>query len=115
MYVMLFSFLKDAIVDFGQNKMDDCLAKCWEVQAQAMRHNSGNWPFLLTKAFYIISAVYRKAKEFDKADEYMERSSEVITLRIKLIYGKAFEKFVFLVKEIFQFNTRITPLNSRTQ
>ena len=87
---MLFSFLKEAIVDFGQNKMDDCLAKCWEVQAQAMRHNSGNWPFLLTKAFYIISAVYRKAKEFDKADEYMERSSEVITLKIKLICGKAY-------------------------
>ena len=90
MYIMLLSFLKEAIVDFGQNKMDDCLAKCWEVQAQAMRHNSGNWPFLLTKAFYIISAVYRKAKEFDKADEYMERSSEVITLKIKLICGKAY-------------------------
>ena len=96
MHLMLFSFLKEAIVDFGQNKMEDCLAKCWEVQAQAMHHNSGNWPFLLTKAFYIISAVYRKAKEFDKAEEYMERSSEVITLKIRLIYGKAFEKLFVL-------------------
>ena len=90
MHLMLFSFLKEAIVYYGQNKMEDCLAKCWEVQAQAMHHNSGNWPFLLTKAFFIISAVYRKAKEFDKAEEYMERSSEVITLKIRLIYGKAF-------------------------
>ena len=57
--------------------MDDCLATCWDVCARATRHNSGNWPFILTKAFYIISAVYRQAKDFETANEYMEKSSEV--------------------------------------
>ena len=61
--------------------MEDCLEKCWEVHARAMLHNSGNWPFLMTKAFYIISAVYRQRKEFDKAEEFMERSSEVINFK----------------------------------
>jgi len=70
--------LEEAIIYFGQNKMDDCLATCWDVCARATRHNSGNWPFLLTKAFYIISAVYRQAKEFGKANEYMEKSSECL-------------------------------------
>ena len=69
--------------------MEDCLEKCWEVHARAMRHNSGNWPFLMTKAFYIISAVYRQRKEFDKADEFMERSSEVINFK-KSVYSSFF-------------------------
>ena len=57
--------------------MEDCLATCRDVCEHATRLNSGNWPFLLAKAFYIISAVYRQAKEFDKANEYMEKSTEV--------------------------------------
>ena len=84
-----FALVKEAIIYFGQNKMDDCLATCWDVCARATRHNSGNWPFLLTKAFYIISAVYRQAKEFGKANEYMEKSSEVSTCTMPL-----FEIFV---------------------
>ena len=64
--------------------MENCLEKCWEVRARVMRHNSGNWPFLMTKAFYIISAMYRQRKEFDKADEFLERSSEVINLKKSL-------------------------------
>ena len=57
------------MIYFGQNKMDDCLAKCWDVCA---RNHSGIWPFILTKALYIIWAVYRQAKEFDQANEYMD-------------------------------------------
>ena len=64
--------------------MENCLEKCWEVHARAVRHNSGNWPFLMTKAFYIISAMYRQRKEFDKADEFLERSSEVNNLKKSL-------------------------------
>ena len=64
-------------MNFGQNKMDDCQAICQDVCDYLTRHNSGNWPFLLTKAFYIISAIYRQAGQFDKADEYMEWSCEV--------------------------------------
>lgn len=68
--------LEEAIMNFGQNKMDDCQAICEDVCDYLTRHNSGNWPFLLTKAFYIISAIYRQAGQFDKADEYMEWSCE---------------------------------------
>lgn len=64
-------------MNFGQNKMDDCRAICEDVCAAATCHNSGNWPFLLTKAFYVMSATYRQARQFDQADEYMERSCEV--------------------------------------
>ncbi|XP_068691646.1 uncharacterized protein [Montipora foliosa] len=70
--------LEEAIMNFGQNKMDDCLATCQDVCADATRHNSGNWPFLQAKACYIISAVYRQAKQFDVANEYMEKSSECL-------------------------------------
>ena len=69
-------------MNFGQNKMDDCLATCQAVCARATRHNSGNWPFLQAKACYIISAVYRQAKQFDVANEYMEKSSEVLVFAI---------------------------------
>jgi len=54
----------------------------------------------MTKAFYIISAVYRQRKEFDKADEFMERSSEVINFK------KAFTDRFSCVK-FFQVNARI--------
>ena len=79
LFICLFRYclLKEAIIYFGQNKMEDCLAACRDVCARATRHNSGNWPFLTAKAFYIISAVYRQAKEFEQAKEYMEKSSEV--------------------------------------
>ncbi|XP_068741172.1 uncharacterized protein [Montipora capricornis] len=70
--------LEEAIMNFGQNKMDDCLATCQYVCARATRHNSGNWPFLQAKAYYIISAVYRQAEDFDLANEYMEKSSECL-------------------------------------
>lgn len=72
--------LEEAIMNFGQNKMDDCQAICQEICAAATCHNSGNWPFLLTKAFYIMSAIYRQARQFDQADEYMERSCECTEL-----------------------------------
>ena len=78
--------------------MEDCLEKCWEVHARAMRHNSGNWPFLMTKAFYIISAVYRQRKEFDKADEFMERSSEVINCKKLLTVLFSCVEFFFRLK-----------------
>lgn len=71
------NLVKEAIMQFGQNKMDDCMATCRGVCARATRLNSGNWPFLQTKAFYIMSAVYRQAKDFDLANEYMEYSTEV--------------------------------------
>ena len=37
---MLFSSLKEAIIFFRQNKMNECLATCWDVCARATRHNS---------------------------------------------------------------------------
>ena len=64
-------------MQFAQNNMDDCLAICRDVAARANRLNSGNWPFLLTKAFYIISAIHRQAEYFDLSAEYMENSTEV--------------------------------------
>jgi len=70
------NLVKEAIMQFGQNKMDDCMATCRGVCARATRLNSGNWPFLQTKAFYIMSAVYRQGKDFDLANEYMEYSIE---------------------------------------
>ena len=57
--------------------MDDCLAICRDVDARANRSNSGNWPFLMTKAYYIISAIHRQAENFDLSAEYMENSTEV--------------------------------------
>ncbi|XP_020612936.1 uncharacterized protein LOC110051255 isoform X1 [Orbicella faveolata] len=74
--LLLAVLLEEAIMQFGQNKMDDCMATCRGVCARATRLNSGNWPFLQTKAFYIMSAVYRQAKDFDLANEYMEYSTE---------------------------------------
>ena len=64
-------------MQFAQNKMDDCLAICRDVAARANRSNSGNWPFLMTKAYYIISAIHRQAENFDLSAEYMENSTEV--------------------------------------
>lgn len=75
--ILFYNLVKEAIMQFGQNKMDDCMATCRDVCARATRYNSGNWPFLQTKAFYIMSAVYRQAKDFDLANEYMEYSTEV--------------------------------------
>lgn len=77
-YLFRYCLLQEAIIYFGQNKMEDCLAACRDVCARAMRHNSGNWLFLTAKAFYIISAVHRQAREFEQAKEYMEKSSEVV-------------------------------------
>ena len=75
--ILFCNLVKEAIMQFGQNKMDDCMTTCRDVCARATRYNSGNWPFLQTKAFYILSAVYRQAKEFDLANEYMAYSTEV--------------------------------------
>ena len=75
--ILFCNLVQEAIMQFGQNKMDDCMATCRDVCARATRHNSGNWPFLQTKAFYILSAVFRQAKNFDLANEYMEYSTEV--------------------------------------
>ena len=61
----------------------------------------------MTKAFYIISAVYRQRKEFDKADEFMERSSEVINFK-KSAYSS------FFLCKIFQVNARIRWITTRT-
>ena len=54
------------------------LVKIMPVVTHATRYNSGNWPSIPTKAFCIISAVYRRAKEFNQANENIERSSEVL-------------------------------------
>lgn len=70
--------LEEAIIQFAQNKMDDCLAICRDVAARANRSNSGNWPFLMTKAYYIISAIHRQAENFDLSAEYMENSTECL-------------------------------------
>ena len=48
---------------------------------------------LFSKAFNIISAVYRQAKEFDQTNEYMEKSSEVLTFYMHFNVGF---RFVFL-------------------
>ena len=68
-YVVLFCFLKEAIIYFRQNKMDNCQATCWVVWSC---HYPGNWPSVVTKALNIIWAVYRQAKELGQANEYME-------------------------------------------
>lgn len=70
--------LEVAKLYYIQNRKEDCLAKCRDVCERATHLNSGNWPFLLTRAFYIISAVYRQTKEFDLANEYMDKSSECL-------------------------------------
>ena len=80
LYSFFLFLAKEAIMQFAQNNMVDCLAICREVIARATQHNSGNWPFLLTKAFYIISAIHRQAENFALADEYMENSTEVLYL-----------------------------------
>lgn len=61
--------LEEAKLYYIQNRREDCLATCRDVCDRANRLNSGNWPFLLTRALYITSAVHRQAKEFDKANE----------------------------------------------
>ena len=58
--------------------MDDILSPRVGVSVQRIiteetHHNSGNWPYILTKAFYIISAIYRQVKEFDQANEYIKK------------------------------------------
>ena len=58
------------------------LATCWDVCARVTRHNSGNWLFILTKLFYMISIVYRQEKEFDQANKYMEISYEVLAFNL---------------------------------
>ena len=80
--------LKVAKLYYIQNRNQDCLAKCRDVCERATHLNSGNWPFLLTRAFYIISAVYRQTKEFDLANEYMEKSSEVKPLHTRATPSK---------------------------
>ena len=81
--VPMIFLLKVAKLYYIQNRKEDCLAKCRDVCERATHLNSGNWPFLLTRAFYIISAVYRQTKEFDLANEYMEKSSEVKPLHTR--------------------------------
>ena len=58
--------------------MDDCQVSCWDVWARAKRHNSGNWPFIFPKSFYIISAAYRQEKKFDQANECMKKSAKIL-------------------------------------
>jgi len=72
--------LEEAALYYTQDRKEDCLATCRDVCERASRLNSGNWPFLLTRAFYIISALYRQTKEFDLAKEYIEKSSECLEL-----------------------------------
>lgn len=106
-------------MQFAQNKMEDCVATCRDVCARSTRHNSGNWPFLQTKAFYIISAVYRQAKEFDFAKEYMENSTEVFPSRkcyaivASLITLK---KITFFVSEpdLFEWRFIISQITNRS-
>ena len=99
-------------MNFGQNKMDDCLATCQAVCARATRHNSGNWPFLQAKACYIISAVYRQAKQFDVANEYMEKSSEVLVFVIgyKTVFfflkGKIYAMMHFFCRKMLNVTVR---------
>lgn len=81
--VSMIFLLKVAKLYYIQNRKEDCLAKCRDVCERATHLNSGNWPFLLTRAFYIISAVYRQTKEFDLANEYMDKSSEVKPLHTR--------------------------------
>ncbi|XP_020616021.1 uncharacterized protein LOC110054035, partial [Orbicella faveolata] len=76
----LIFLLKEAALYYTQDRKEDCLATCRDVCERASRLNSGNWPFLLTRAFYIISALYRQTKEFDLAKEYIEKSSECLEL-----------------------------------
>lgn len=89
-------------MQFGQNKMEDCVATCRDVCARATHHNSGNWPFLQTKAFYIISAVYRQAKQFDLANEYMENSTEVLKNK-EYILDPSFLLYAIRTRRLWEF------------
>lgn len=62
---------------FGKHQMDDCIRTAAEVINEIRDRNIANGPFLMAKAHYIISAVYRQKKNFEMAQKHMEESTEV--------------------------------------
>jgi hypothetical protein len=68
--------------------MDDCMRTAKEVIDDVRARNVPNGPFLIAKAHYIISAVYRENGDFTKAREHMEYSNEV-----KVAYRDAFKMY----------------------
>ncbi|CAB4037030.1 Hypothetical predicted protein, partial [Paramuricea clavata] len=68
--------LEESILLFGQHLMDDCMRTAKEVIDDVRARNVPNGPFLIAKAHYIISAVYRQRGDFSKAREHVEYSTE---------------------------------------
>ncbi len=72
-----FFYLQESIVHFGQHAMDKCMETAKEVIDSVRGKDVPNGLFLMAKAHYIISAVYRQDGDFDKAQEHMVYSTEV--------------------------------------
>ena len=62
---------------YGQGWMDECLTICQSVCDEAKECCIENLPFILGKAFYIMSGVYRQRNEFELAKNFMDWSTEV--------------------------------------
>ncbi len=57
--------------------MVECLTICQNVCRLAEEQFSENLPFILGKAFYVMSAVHRQQNEFELAGKCMDWSTEV--------------------------------------
>ena len=57
--------------------MEHCMTTAQEVINDVRGRNVPNGNFLMAKAHYIISAVYRQGGDFEKTQEHMEYSTEV--------------------------------------
>ncbi|XP_031573209.1 uncharacterized protein LOC116307198 isoform X2 [Actinia tenebrosa] len=68
--------LEESIILFGQNKLDECENTAMRVFERSM--NSPNGRFLMAKAHYIISAVFRQRGVFKRGEEHMEISTELL-------------------------------------
>ncbi|KXJ28981.1 uncharacterized protein LOC110252385 [Exaiptasia diaphana] len=70
--------LEESILLFEKHQMDDCVRTATEVINEIIAKNITNGPFLMAKAHYIISAVYRQCGNFDMAKQHMEESTEIL-------------------------------------
>ena len=58
-------------------ELEECKKCCEEVYVQAKKCNSPNCNFIAGKAKSVISGAYKQERDFSKAEEMLESSSEV--------------------------------------
>ncbi len=59
------------------HEIDKCMETAKKVIDDVRGRNFPNGQFLMGKAHYIISAIYRQRGDFDKAEEHMVLSTQV--------------------------------------